>query len=38
MKKFKRIRNNQKMKQRFKRCPLGGMCFNPLCAFGCIEN
>lgn len=23
--------------QAFKRCPLGGMCFNPVCAFGCIE-
>lgn len=22
----------------FKRCPNGGVCFNPICMFGCVES
>ncbi len=22
----------------FKRCPLGGICLNPMCIFGCVES
>lgn len=40
MKKLPRIIKNNKKKshQSFKRCPMGGYCFNPLCIFGCIED
>lgn len=35
----KRRFNLYKKKQSFiKKCPLGGMCANPLCMFGCIEK
>ena len=24
--------------QKFKKCPMGGHCFNPLCMLGCVER
>lgn len=37
MKKVRKQRNAFKAKF-FKRCPIGGVCMNPLCMFGCIES
>lgn len=40
MKKIPRIikYKTKNPKKAFKRCPMGGMCFNPMCMFGCIEH
>lgn len=37
MRKIRKKRETFKAKF-FKQCPSGGICMNPMCMFGCIDN